>query len=70
MENRQQILDNIWSDLKEMPRMKLNSLLAQTGLSKNMYAKLDDADAQKLFLGLLTRFDDAALADVAPLVQA
>jgi hypothetical protein len=67
--NRQQILDDIWGDLTEMPRMKVNSLLAQSGLSKSMYAKLGDADAKKLFLGLLTRFDDAALEQVAPLVR-
>jgi hypothetical protein len=39
------------------------------GLSKSMYAKLQDAEAKKLFLGLVTRLDDAALQHVVPLVR-
>lgn len=70
MANRQQVLDNIWKRLAELPRMKVNALLAEMGLAKSMYAKLEDADAKKLFLGLLTRFDDAALQQVEPLVRA
>lgn len=68
MEQRQQLLDNIWKALAEMPRMKVNTLLAQMGLAKTMYAKLDDEQARKLTLGLFTRFDDAALQEVKPLV--
>jgi hypothetical protein len=50
--------------------MKLNALLAQMGLAKTMYAKLADEQARKLTLGILTRFDDATLQEVVPLVRA
>jgi SpoVK/Ycf46/Vps4 family AAA+-type ATPase len=70
MESRQQVLDNIWGSLSEMPRMKLNALLAQMGLAKTMYAKLPDEQARKLTLGIFTRFDDATLQEVEPLVRA
>ncbi|KEO83928.1 hypothetical protein [Tumebacillus flagellatus] len=70
MENRQQTLDTIWDALAGMPRMKVNALLAQMGLAKTMYAKLDDEQAKKMTLGILTRFDDAALQQVKPLVGA
>lgn len=70
MENRQGVIDSIWQSLLQLPRMKLNALLAQMGLSKSMYAKLQDQEARKLFLGLVTRFDDATLKSVVPLVQA
>jgi hypothetical protein len=70
VENRQGVIDSIWQSLVQLPRMKVNALLAQMGLSKSMYAKLQDQEAKKLFLGLVTRLDDATLQDVVPLVQA
>lgn len=69
MENRQSILDEVWSELETTPRMKLNGLLAQMGLSKSMYAKLGDTEAKKLFLGLATRLDDDTLRSVVPMLQ-
>lgn len=70
MDNRQSIIDQIWQSLQQLPRMKVNGLLAQMGLSKSMYAKLQDLEAKKVFLGLVTRLDDATLREVVPLVQA
>jgi hypothetical protein len=69
MENRQGIIDSVWQAVSGMPRMRVNQLLALMGLSKSMYAKLQDAEAKKLFLGLVTRLDDAALQHVVPLVR-
>lgn len=69
MENRQSVIDSVWNALKDMPRMKVNALLAQMGLAKSMYAKLQDQEAKKVFLGLITRLDDAALQAVVPLVR-
>jgi hypothetical protein len=69
MENRQEVIDTVWQGLQPMPRMKVNQLLATMGLSKNMYAKLPDTDAKKLFLGIVTRLDDDTLQEVVPLVQ-
>jgi hypothetical protein len=69
MENRQNIIDTVWEALVNMPRMKVNALLAQMGLAKSMYAKLQDQEAKKVFLGLVTRLDDAALQAVLPQVR-
>ncbi|MGZ4106823.1 MAG: hypothetical protein ACXVPC_10905 [Tumebacillaceae bacterium] len=70
MDNRQSVIDTVWQGLSQLPRMKVNELLAKMGLSKSMYAKLQDQEAKKLFLGLVTRLDDTALQQVVPLVQA
>ncbi|ASS76231.1 hypothetical protein CIG75_15640 [Tumebacillus algifaecis] len=70
MENRQNTLDSIWQALQELPRMKLNQLFASLGLAKSMYAKLQDQEARKMFLGLATRLDDEALVEVDHLVRA
>ncbi|HEU4964825.1 MAG TPA: hypothetical protein VFV52_13345 [Bacilli bacterium] len=70
MENRQKVIDKVWQALTDMPRMKVNALLAQMGLAKSMYAKLQDQEAKKVFLGLVTRLDDQALQAVVPLVSA
>ncbi|WP_132944721.1 hypothetical protein [Tumebacillus sp. BK434] len=70
MDNRQNTLDAIWDGLQELPRMELNQLFATLGLSKSMYAKLEDQDARKMFLGLATRLDDDTLGEVVQLVRA
>lgn len=70
MDDRQSVIDQVWQALEKLPRMRVNELLATMGMSKSMYAKLQDLEAKKLFLGLVTRLDEAALREVVPLVQA
>ena len=70
MENRQAVIDSIWQDLQDVPRMKVNALLAQMGLPKSAYAKLPDEGAKKVFLGFVTRLDDETLQEVVPLLHA
>ncbi|MGB8956310.1 MAG: hypothetical protein WCC10_13135 [Tumebacillaceae bacterium] len=70
MENRQELIQSIWHDMQDVPRMKVNALLAQMGLSKSMYAKLPDQDAKKVLLGFVTRLDDETLQEVVPLLHA
>lgn len=70
MESRQKTLDSLWQSLQKLPRMKLNELFVKLGLAKSMYAKLKDQEAKKLFLGLATRLDDAALNQMVLLLRA
>jgi DNA-binding Xre family transcriptional regulator len=70
MENRQKTIEAVWQALQNLPRMKVNELLAKMGLAKSMYDKLQDQEAKKVFLGLVTRLDDAALGQVMQLVRA
>ncbi len=67
--DNQPILDSIWQSLENTPRMKVNQLLATMGLGKNMYAKLPDADAKKLVLGMATRLDANAQSEILEMVR-